>query len=69
MIALSGCARRNADRELARVLAFLDRQVVIARAAKVMADATDTDADFEEWLARRIEAIRDELERLAHRTP
>lgn len=31
MIALSGCARKNADRELARLLALVDRHVRSAK--------------------------------------
>lgn len=33
MIALSGCAKRNADRELARLLALVERHVQGAKSA------------------------------------
>lgn len=31
MIAMSGCAKRNADRELARVLAFIEKRIQYER--------------------------------------
>jgi hypothetical protein len=69
VIALSGRARRNADRELARVLAFLDYRISIAREAGALPGATDADAKIAEWLAQRLLNVRADLERLRHRTP
>ena len=60
MIALSGCAKRNADRELARVLAFIDKRVSSIRAA-------DAAAKVAEFHSRELEDIRADLERLEHR--
>lgn len=60
MIALAGCAKRNADRELARVLAFIDRRVAAIRAA-------DREAKVEEFYCPELDDIRAGLERLEHR--
>ncbi len=64
MIALSGCAKRNADRELARVVAFID-----ARLAQ--SQALPADGPIEEVVASAVNltlaAVRDSLAAHAHR--
>lgn len=57
---LIGCAKRNADRELARVLEFIDRRVAAFRAA-------DREARIEEFYCRELDEIRADLEALEHR--
>lgn len=52
MIALSGCAKRNADRELARVLALIKRRADAAR---------------DEAVEAALRQLRDDLAVLEHR--
>jgi hypothetical protein len=68
MIALSDCAKRNADRELARVLDLLGSHI---RAHQQSIDVAALPEVITRFAAgkRSLEALRDELERLAHRTP
>jgi len=52
VIAMTGCAQRNADRELQRILALLGRRI----------------AEAPTWDARNtLQALRGDLEQLAHR--
>lgn len=43
MIALAGCAKRNADRELARVLAFVEKRIQCERTALTPESFTSQD--------------------------
>jgi hypothetical protein len=67
MIALSGCAKRNADRELARVLALIDRHVERFESAS---RKVPRPADFDELcrVLGTLTAIKIELEAHIHRT-
>lgn len=69
MIAMSGCARRNADRELARVLAFIDKRM--ARLDELVAERSGArwDALTNDWTSERaaLGDLRADLERLEHR--
>lgn len=68
MIALSGCAKRNADRELARVIDLLVSHI---RAHQQSIDGATLPEVIARFAAgkRSLEALRAELDRLAHREP
>lgn len=64
MIALSGCAKRNADRELARVVAFID-----ARLAAAAKNPPRHPVEVVAWTAidETLKALRESLAALRHR--
>lgn len=66
MIAMSGCAKRNADRELARVLELATEHI---RIHQQCIDTAETEAVKGRFSAgkRSLESFRDALGRLAHR--
>lgn len=65
MIALSGCAKRNADRELARVVALVEQRCAEVRA--VIAAANGFGVTIEEGMLNALSALRLDLDRLTHR--
>lgn len=66
MIAITGCAKRNADRELKRVLDLLDGHIEAHRQSIDVATLPEVTARFSAG-KRSLEALRDELVRKAHR--
>lgn len=67
--AVTGCAKRNADRELARVLALLD--VRISRASTVASEHEAAGRrEYSDWMASHVSALcdfREDLVALEHR--
>lgn len=65
MIALSGCARKNADRELARVLAFIEKRIQYERTT--LSPESFTGQDRVAAVTSALGALHADLAALRHR--